>query len=80
MSVLTTAPLFAGTVTAGAAIARGEAPRIRIMFGAVAAAVMLSLFGRLSVPLARALAGLIILGSVLGPGYDLLAALIRLVK
>jgi hypothetical protein len=79
VTVLTLAPLAAGTITAAAAISRGEQPRLRIAFASVTAAVMLSLIGRLALGPARLFAGLIIIGTMLGPGYDLLAALSRLV-
>lgn len=79
MTVLTAAPLTAAAITAGAELSRGRVPRIRILFGGVAGAVMLGLLGRVVPGAARALAGLVILTTMLGPGYDLLRALTRLV-
>lgn len=80
MSLPTAAPLIAGTMTAGAKLSKGELPRLRIAIGAVAASVVL---GAISGPLpgfARAFAYLIILGALLGPGYDLVKALTKLLN
>lgn len=75
----TIAPLAAGAITAAATIAKGETPRLRIVFGSVFGAVMLGLLARPLPGFARALAGLIIIGTMLGPGYDVIRALQRLI-
>jgi len=75
-----TAPLIAGAMTAGAKLSNGQTPRLRIAIAAVAASVTLGAIGTAVPQLARALGYLIILGAMLGPGYDLVKALTKLIN
>lgn len=79
MTITTAAPLIAGALTAAARLAAGDTPRLRIGIAAVAAAVLLGFIGAALPQLARALAWLILLGAMLGPGYDVIRALGRLI-
>lgn len=76
----TAAPLIAGAITAVAKVSKGDTPRLRVLFGSVFASVMLGLLSRPMPSLARALAALIIIGTLLGPGYDVLQSLQRLTQ
>lgn len=58
-------------MTAGSQIAAGRRPRAALFIGGTIAAAMLSALAGIAPALARALAGLIILGSLLGAGYSL---------
>jgi ABC-type cobalamin transport system permease subunit len=80
VTITTAAPLAAGIITAAAQLSKGSAPKLRIGIAAVAGAVTLNLIGLALPSVARVFAGLIILGVILGPGYDLAAALNRLIK
>lgn len=80
MGVLVAAPLAAAAITAGAVISKGETPRLRIALGGLFAAIGLSVLGAAAPRAARLFAGLVIIGTMLGPGYDLLTALTRLVN
>ena len=79
MSVPVAAPLIAGAMTAGANLANGNMPRLRVGIAAVAAAVILGAAAGVVPTLARVFGYLIILGAMLGPGYDLVLALGRLI-
>lgn len=79
MTITTVAPLAAATITAGAQLAAGKAPRLRLVFAGIAGAVALSVLAGIAGGAARALAYLILIGTMLGPGYDLIRALSRLI-
>lgn len=79
MSIQVAAPLFAAGITAGAKLSNGELPKLRIGFAGVFAAVSLSALSNVAPAITRAFAILIILGALLGPGYDLVRALTRLI-
>lgn len=68
----------AATITAGAEIANGRTPGARIIIGGTVAAVVLSAAAGPLPTLVRALSVLIILGTILGPGYALVQPLTKL--
>ncbi len=70
----------AATVTAAAAMTRGQTPRLRIFIGGTIAAVILSAASGFAPEVVRGLATLIILSSIMGAGYVLLKPLTALVS
>jgi hypothetical protein len=73
------APLIAGGLTAAATMTHGDMPKLRVGIAAVAGAVILGAIAGAVPQLARVFAYLIILGALLGPGYDLVLALTKLI-
>lgn len=66
-------------IVAGARMARGELPRVRVFIGGTVAAFALTLLAGPMPALARGLATLAILTTALTSGYDLAKALAKLV-
>lgn len=67
-------------LVAGAQMARGEVPRLRVFLGGTVAAFSLSVLAGFLPGLARGLATLAILGALLTSGYDLARPLAELVS
>lgn len=66
-----TAPVFAGGIIAAARMASGKPPGFRLVVGVGFASALLSLLAAVLPGAARGFAWLLILGAVLGSGYDL---------
>ena len=67
-------------IVAGARLAKGETPRLRVFLGGTIAAVVLSVAAGVLPGLARGIATLAILGALLTSGYDLARPLAALVS
>ncbi len=67
-------------LVAGATLARGETPRLRVFIGGTIAAFSLSLLSTFLPGLANGIATLAILGALLTSGYDLARPLASLVS
>lgn len=76
----TTVAIGVSTIlVAGAKFAQGETPRVRVFIGGTVAAFVLSILAGPFPGLARGLATLAILGTVLSSGYDLAKPIASLV-
>lgn len=67
-------------IVAGAELARGRAPRLRIFIGGIAAAFILTVAAGPVPGLARGIATLAILGAVLTSGYSLIRPLLAILN
>lgn len=67
-------------IVAGARLAKGETPRLRVFIGGTVAAFTLSAAAGFVPGLARGIATLAILGALLTSGYDLAKPLAKLVS
>ena len=67
-------------IVAGARLAKGETPRLRVFIGGTVAAFALAALAGIVPGLARGLATLAILGALLTSGYDLVKPLASLVS
>lgn len=67
-------------IVAGAQLAKGNTPRLRVFIGGTIAAFVLAAAAGVLPGLARGLATLAILGALLSSGYDLAKPLAKLVS